>query len=295
MRTVLCSMVFLAVGASFSAASFDLPPLNTPASSEHHVGKVVWADLVTPDLRAAEKFYGALFGWQFQTVHAGETDYVLAMSDGRPIGGLMQKPVGPQENRQAAWLTFIAVRDVDAVKRAALAHKAKLLVDSRTYGGRGRQAILADPEGAVFAIVASSSGDSPDYLAAPGEWIWSSLHAKDAGAEAAFYQDLFGYDVYDVTGNDGLEHVILSTDEVARASANAHPDDSAKRHAHWLNFIRVESATDTAAKAVQLGGRMLVQPHADRHGGLVAVVADPAGAPLGLMEWSDSDTKGEPQ
>jgi hypothetical protein len=49
------------------------------------------------------------------------------------------------------------------------------------------------------------------------------------------------------------------------------------------------------AKVVQSGGRVLVEPHVDRHGGQVAVVADPAGAPFGLMEWTDSDSKVEPK
>ena len=39
-----------------------IPPLNDPASSEHHVGKVIWVDLATPDLAGAEHFYGGLFG-----------------------------------------------------------------------------------------------------------------------------------------------------------------------------------------------------------------------------------------
>src|ERR1700683_5732682 len=68
------------------AASFELPPLNSPASTEHHVGKVVWAELVTPDLAAAEHFYGGLFGWTFQSVHTGMSDYAVALVDGRPVG-----------------------------------------------------------------------------------------------------------------------------------------------------------------------------------------------------------------
>jgi predicted enzyme related to lactoylglutathione lyase len=294
---LLTSVLFfgLLFTTTLRAATFEIPPFNNPPSTEHHVGKVVWADLVTPDLAAAEKFYGGLFGWTFHTIRAGDSDYAVAMFEGRPVGGLMQKSIADGEHQQSAWLTFIAVRDVDAVKRMAVAHKAKVLVDSRSYNARGRQAVLADPEGAVFAIVASSSGDSPDYLASPGEWIWSSLHAKDPGTEAAFYQDLFGYDVFDIPSDDGLEHVILSTDDFARASANALPDGSSHRHAHWLNFIRVDSAADMAAKAVSMGGRILVEPHPDRHGGMVAVIADPAGAPLGVMEWTVSDTKVEPK
>jgi hypothetical protein len=43
--------------------------------------------------------------------------------------------------------------------------------------------------------------------------------------------------------------------------------------------------------ATQLGGRVLVEPRVDRHGGKVAVVADPFGAPFGLLEWPESESK----
>lgn len=281
-------------GPALRAASFELPPLNTPASTEHHVGKVIWVELVTPDLAAAERFYGGLFGWTFRTLRTGDSAYAVALADGRPVGGLFQKPIPAGEHRQSAWLTFISVRDLDGAKRAALAHGAKLISDSRSYPARGRQAVLTDPDGAVFAILASSSGDSPDFLAEPGEWIWSSLLSHDAGAAAAFYQQVFSFDVFDLAGDDGLEHVILSSDNLARASVNSQPD-SRRRHSHWLNFIRVADTVGTAAKAAALGGRVLVDPHVGRHGGQVAVVADPAGAPFGLMEWTDSDRKMEPK
>src|ERR1700675_5117566 len=97
--------------AASSAASFELPALNSPASAERHVGKVVWADLVTPHLAAAERFYGGLFGWTFQTIHTGDSDYAVALGDGRPVAGLLHKPIPAGEHRQSAWLTFIAVRD----------------------------------------------------------------------------------------------------------------------------------------------------------------------------------------
>jgi uncharacterized protein len=280
---------------SLRAASFELPPLNTPASTEHHVGKMIWADLVTPDLAAAERFYGGLFGWTFRTIHTGSSDYAVALADGRPVGGLFQKPIPAGEHRQSAWLTFLAVSDVDGAKRAALAHGATLVSDSKNYPARGRQAVLSDPDGAVFAILASSSGDPPDFLAEPGEWIWSALLSHDPGAAAAFYQQVFSFDVFDLASDDGLEHVILSSDDFARASVNSLPADSKRRHSHWLNFVRVTDTVGMAAKVVASGGRVLVDPHVGRHGGQVAVVADPAGAPFGLMEWTSGDSKAEPK
>ena len=164
----------------------------------------------------------------------------------------------------------------------------------RSYPQRGRQAVFSDPEGAVFAVLASSSGDPGDFLPAPGEWIWSSLLVRDPEKEAAFYKTLFGYNVFDLPSDDSRKHQILSTDDYARASVNTMPDPS-DGHPHWLNLVRVADADSAAAKAVTLGGRVLVEPHVDRHGGKVAIVADPWGAPFGLMEWSETDTKKEPK
>jgi uncharacterized protein len=292
----LCALLLNATCvATVMAAPFELPPLVTPANAEHHVGKVIWVDLVTPDLASAKRFYSGLFGWTFRDIHVGKTDYAVASLDGRPVGGLLRHLVPPAEPRRPAWLTFIAVRDVDAAKRTALELGAKVVSEPKSYPQRGRQAVFTDPEGALFAVLASSSGDPGDFLAAPGEWIWSSLLARKPDTEAAFYQALFGYDVFDVPSDDGLEHDILSTDDYARASVNAFHGDAARRHPHWLNFVRVVDAVAVAAKAVALGGRVLVEPHVDRHGGKVAVVADPMGAAFGLMEWSDADSEKEPK
>lgn len=289
------SALILGTATLARAADSQLPALNSPASGEHHPGKMLWADLITPDLGAAEKFYGALFGWTFQRIRVGDVNYSVVMQGGRPIGGIVEKTIPSGQHRQPAWLTFLATNDIDAGKRLAVSHGAKVLSDLKSYPMRGRQCVLADPEGAVFALLASSSGDTPDYLPPIGDWIWSSLHARDAGAEAAFYQDLLGYDVFDLPSEDGLEHLILSTDDFARASANDLARGTARRRSHWLNFVRVDNAAETVDKVRAMGGRVLVQPRVDRHGGMLAVVADPAGAPFGVMEWSDGDTTAEPR
>jgi hypothetical protein len=281
------------MGQAGAAQSFQLPPISDATTVEHHPGKVIWADLVTPDLAAAERFYSGLFGWTFNTIRAGDADYAVAMLDGRPVAGLFQRAIPAGEHRQPSWLTFIAVRDVEAARRAALASGGKNVSPPKTYPGRGGQAVFTDPEGAVFAALASTSGDSPDYLAAPGEWIWSSLLTSDPARSAAFYKAVFGYELFDVPSDDDAQHVILATDDYARAGIHTLPPGH--RHAHWLNFIRVADATQASAQATALGGRILVEPYVDRHGGKVAVIADPLGAPIGVMEWTDTDSKQEPQ
>jgi predicted enzyme related to lactoylglutathione lyase len=278
---------------SFAATPVQIPPLGGSGPIEHHPGKIIWADLVTPDLAAAETFYAGLFHWTFQTVQSSGTQYAVAMLDGRPVAGILQKPIAPDEHRQAAWLTFIATRDVDTTERRARQNGAQSVAPAKTYQSRGRQAVLKDPEGAVFAVLASSSGDPPDFLAAPGEWIWSSLLSNDPASSAAFYKAVFGYDVFEVAA-DEPGHLILSSDDYARMSINRLPADG-HRHAHFMDFIRVTDVPETVATAASLGGRVLVEPFVDRHGGRIAVIADPAGAPIGLMEWVQSDSQAEPK
>lgn len=280
------------------AAPLDFPPIWDLPNPEHHVGKVVWRELVTPDLRGAQDFYGAMFGWTFHNadgmpLNTGAVpSYAIAMLDGQPVAGLVNRRAPSNGPVQPAWLNFFSVRDVDTAQHLAIERGAKVLVEPRDYGRRGRQAILADPQGAVFAVLASRGGDGPDELAAAGDWIWISLLARDADKDAAFYQSLFDYEVYELPSPDGREHVVLASEDLARASVNDMPDDSPGRHAHWLAFVRVLDVAMMASRARELGGRVLVAPHSDRHGGQVAVIADPQGALLGLMDWDGTEAQG---
>ena len=276
------------VAVPAAAAPLRLPPIVEPASGERHPGKVVFQELVTPDIAAAERFYGGLFGWSFRELHTGGPKYAEALLDGRPVAGLEQKDLPKGKNRTPAWLTFISVTDLDRALRVALENGAKTLLRARDLPNRGKEAVLSDPQGAVVALLTSSSGDPPDSLAAYGEWIWSSLVVPDSDKDAAFYQKLADYEVFELpSGPPGTEHFLLASGNYARASVNSAPPGG-KTGPHWINFVRVEKADQMAARAVTLGGRVLVAPRPDRHGGKLAVVADPQGAALGLMEWTES-------
>ena len=294
-RGLLAALLCVACAVPVMAAPVHLPAIVEPPSQEHHIGKLIFVQLVTPDIAAAKQFYGELFGWTFRDIQAGGTKYAEAFLDGRLLAEIIHKQVPASEHRQPAWLSFFAVGDVDAAKKAALQHGAKVLFEPHSVPDRGREAVFADPQGAVFAVLASSSGDPPDVLAAPGEWIWSSLITSDPDTDAAFYQTLFDYEVFELPASQGAQHLLLASDNYARASANTLPANSPKAHPHWLNYVRVEDAVKMTAKVVALGGRVLVEPRVDRHGGKVAVVADPLGAPFGLLEWPDTESKEVPK
>ena len=273
------------------AAPFRVPAITSPASSEHHPGKPVFAELITPDIAAAKQFYAGLFGWTFSDVAGTKAPYAEAYLDGAPVAGLVEKPVPAGEHRQSIWLNFFATTDVDATAQTAVQDGAKVLAAAHDVAGRGREAVLADPQGAVFAILASSSGDPPDYLSPPGDWIWRSLMTNDPVADTSFYKTIFGYQAMALPDTPGEQHLLLASENYARASANSLPAGHATMHPHWLAYVRVDDASKMAARVTALGGHVLVEPHVDRHGGMIAIVADPLGAPFGLLEWSGTASK----
>ena len=304
MLWLACAVVVVGAAIAYrvDVASFELPPLTDPQVQQHHEGKVIWAELVTPDLAAAKRFYGGLFGWTFQDTRAGRIDYSVARLDGMPVAGLVQRaaPPGrqshPGRQSQPAWLIFLSVTDVRAAAKAITDHGGKQLRSPHAYRLRGRQGVYADPQGAVFAIMNSRSGDPPDVPVPPGQWIWSALVTRDPGTDAAFYQDVFGYEVLDASraGESDSGHTVLASEQYARASINPLTD-FAPTHPQWVDFVRVTDIAAVASRTTQLGGRVLVEPRQDRHGARVALIADPAGARVGLLEWTEQAASGAPK
>jgi predicted enzyme related to lactoylglutathione lyase len=266
-----------------AAHAADLPPLNVPASTEHHPGKRVFAELVTPDIAAAKQFYAALFGWTFTDYIQRGIMFTQAALDGDVVGGMFQRPLPP--GKHPGWISFIATSDLGKTEALAIQNGAKELLSPRSMANLGQEAVLTDPQGAVFAILQSGSGDPPDVLSDPGEWIWSSLIATDPAADADFYKTVFGYDVDTLPDSQDAKHLILASENYARASINPIPSTWTSAKPRWLNYIRVNDAAAMSAKVTSLGGRVVQPAHVDRHGGKIAIVADPAGALFGLMEW----------
>ena len=277
--------------ASARAAS-DLPKLVSPASAVRLPGKMVFAALVTPALLPAEQFYTDLFGWQFQNAYVGPTLFGVASMNGRAVAAIVQKPL--ENGRRPAWRSFLSTADLDATVQLAVRQGASVLVAPHELANLGRDALLADPQGAVFGLLASSSGDPVDTLAAPGEWIWSSLVTTDPDADAAFYKTVLGYETYDLAKADAPNHVILASQTFARATVNPMPGDHPVMHPRWISYVRVGDIATVVSRATAMNATIVVPPHEDRNGGTIAILADPAGALFGLMQWAD-DTVADAQ
>jgi hypothetical protein len=111
-----------------------------------------WADLVTDDRMGAKQFYEGLFDWRiFPGTGKDESSYLHIMAGEKGIAGIQ-----PDEMRKqgvpAHWLPYFMTADADQATVKAKELGATILVPAMNVDKTLRIAIIADPQGAVFAL-----------------------------------------------------------------------------------------------------------------------------------------------
>src|ERR1035437_5003821 len=139
------------LGLPFSVFAADFPSLNTPVSPEHHVGKLVWADLFTADPAGATKFYCSLLGWTATTLDQKGKSYTVFNNEGRPVAGLAPRSVRGA-NHPSRWIGYLAVTDIAAALQVAAKDGGKMHAPARSFPDRGYQAIISDPDGVPIGL-----------------------------------------------------------------------------------------------------------------------------------------------
>ena len=277
----------LAPGAD--AADRYWPPIVDPPTGQYTPGRWVWGDLVTADVAAAADFYGQVFGWTYET-YGGDDDhdtYTLVLADGLPIGGMVfDQRAMKGKVPSARWVGLVSVADVGAAADAVTKGGGKVVYAPTMLGLRGETAIFQDPEGTFFGVVRSKHGDPPDYFGDLHEWVWLDLWTSDVERAAKFYAEVVGYQVRPLP-DDRLRHgVHLVSGDYVRAGVMQKAD--ARDSAVWLPYVRVADAKAAADKAGAAGGKVLREPVSIGRA-IVAIIADPTGAPVGIAQLLDQE------
>jgi hypothetical protein len=115
-------------------------------------GAMCWNELATTDTARAETFYTALLGWSFDTREMGGIRYTTFARDGTPCCGMLaidtsRGPIPPH------WLVYFAVDDCDGQVALVQSLGGTVRVPPADVPGVGRFAVVADPQGATFAII----------------------------------------------------------------------------------------------------------------------------------------------
>lgn len=289
LATLACAAVLAMLASAAGAAERYWPPIVDPPTNQHTPGRWVWADLVTSDVAAAAEFYGQVFGWTYETYGSDDDrdTYTLVLADGLPIGGMVfDQRAQTGDLPSARWIGLVSVPDVDAAAAAVAQHGGKVVVAPKTFGERGETAVFQDPEGVPFAAVRSRHGDPSDYAGDVNEWLWLDLWARDVERAAKFYSAVVGYEVVPLDPADGRGAARFVAGGFARAGVRRLEDDG--KVSAWLPYVRVADVAATADRARAAGGRVLWNP-VTVGPAVVAIIADPTGAPVGIAQLTDAE------
>jgi predicted enzyme related to lactoylglutathione lyase len=289
--TRLTTLLLALLAAGCTAITVNLPPITETPTDQRHAGKVVWHDLLTNTPEASRRFYGELFGWEFEQprvfVGVGSGDsYMLIRHNGKLIGGMVDtNALGKKENI-SQWITTISVPDIDAAVERVAGAGGKVINAPESIGERGRMAVIEDATGALFAMIQTRHGDPGDAEPVPNGWLWDELWTSDVDAATGFYQAVLGFQHTDhaVEKADRAYRVLRHGDsDKPRAGVLKNPFENERPV--WVNYIRVEDPSAVTAKVEGLGGRVLVEAQSRPIGGEVAFIAGPSGAGVALQTW----------
>jgi predicted enzyme related to lactoylglutathione lyase len=141
------------VGAVFSVWQ---PGTHPGAELVNEPGTWSWSELVTTDTEASKSFYADVFGWTPSSQDAGPMgEYTEWQIGGRSVGGMMPKPPQMPAEVPPHWNVYFAVEDTDrAVARVTELGGAVVMPPMDIEPGRF--AVVSDPTGATFNVIALS-------------------------------------------------------------------------------------------------------------------------------------------
>ena len=123
------------------------PRSRVGATLVNDVGALCWNELATDDVERAKSFFGELLGWHYETDDSG---YTTIKNVGRPNGG-MREQSELELGIEPSWLPYFTVESADDAAREAEQAGGRTLL-SATDISFGRLAVVADPQGAAFAV-----------------------------------------------------------------------------------------------------------------------------------------------
>ncbi|MEH6549379.1 MAG: VOC family protein [Pseudomonadales bacterium] len=294
---IICSFIVLLLVASCANMNVNLPPVTDTPTDARLAGKIIWHDLITDTPEESKRFYGELFGWEFEDLGVGgsfsSVNYTLIRHNGRLIGGLVDQNLLSTDADISQWVVVMSVDDIELASKTLVEGGGTLFNPPTNLADRGTIAIAADPQGALFALLQTKTGDPLDTdNKEVGGFLWDELWTSDVEAATKFYQSLAPFEIEDrevEKDEQQKTYRLLSTGDKPRVGFLPNPiPDLAPI---WATYIRVQDAAALdaiVARVEDLGGSLLLAPQDRAIGGRVALIADPSGAGIAIQTWSES-------
>jgi uncharacterized protein len=254
-------------------------------STSYVPGVPNWVDLATTDVDAAAAFYGAVFGWEFQSAGPDAGGYGMFNLDGKIVaaaGPLMEQGAPP------SWTLYFQTQDANATAGAVRQAGGVVRADPFDVFTQGRMGQFTDPSGAKFAVWQPGDTKGLEAVSDPGTLCWAELHTADAGRAKAFYQAVFGWDTQDVPMG-GFSYTLIrpSGGGEETSMGGMMPIDpqmaAAGMTTTWRSYFEVADCDAVVAKTAEHGGTVAMPAQDVPQVGRMAWLADPAGAAFSVI------------
>jgi predicted enzyme related to lactoylglutathione lyase len=247
------------------------------------LGRVLWYELLTTDMKAAEKFYTDVVGWTVAPFEGSAQAYDVWMRTAdAAVGGVMTIPQGM--HFPPHWGMYIGVPKLEAAVADIERRGGSTLSPLIEVPQVGRMRTMKDPQGAPFSILEPAMpGTPPDTEPQLGAVSWHELYTSDAEAALKFYTELYGWKPTEAMdmGAMGKYHMFASGASFGGGMMNK-PAAMAQVPPNWGFYFRVPDVHAAAERVKAGGGQVLNGPMEVPGGDWVVNCLDPQGAAFGL-------------
>jgi uncharacterized protein len=246
-------------------------------SNPEILGRFVWHELLTTDTAGAAAFYPKVVPWR--TAPSNMPGYTIWMAGQAQVGGLMELP----HEGSPHWLIYVGTPDVDDSCAQAQTLGARVLKEPADIPNVGRFAVLADPQGAPFALFTPGPGQPAPIEPEQGGFSWHELAPTDVPGALRFYGELFGW--RKGPGHDmGPAGVYQIFEHAGRAVGGMCRPGAAHTAPSWLSYVRVADSGRGVSAAKSAGGRLIHGPMEVPGGSWIALLIDPQGSSFAIQE-----------
>lgn len=255
-------------------------------------GSPCWLDLGAPDIPAAAAFYGAVLGWDYESMGEAEgMEGGMFRKDGKTVAGLGKLT---EEGARPAWMIYYCVSDADVTTRAVEQAGGTVRVAPMDLDEWGRMAQYSDPLGGQFAVWQPGTNKGVELVDDPGSLSWTELYTSDAAGAKEFYGGVLGWRFSDMElpGGAGTYHLItpaeLSEDRMHGGIMEMREEDLALADGRpYWHLVFAVSDCDAAVTAVTgNGGSVQMGPEDVEGVGRLAVCLDPSNADFVVLQPS---------
>jgi predicted enzyme related to lactoylglutathione lyase len=255
----------------------------TMTAPEQILGRLVWTELMTTDMKAAESFYDKVVGWTSEPFTGSPVPYTsFNRSGGAPVGGVMDRPAGMK--MPPFWSMYIAVPNLEDAVAQIKKRGGSELSEVIDIPQIGRMQMLKDPQGAAFYIIQPAPRENPpDRDPELGEASWLELMTTDQPAATKFYQEVFGWQPTDAMdmGDMGTYQMFNRGSRMLGGMMNK-PKELAQAPPHWRIYFLVSDINAAAERIKANGGTVRMGPMEVPGGDWVLNAVDPQGAEFSL-------------